>query len=110
MHDEQITIYGEGTQIRDFNYVDDVVDAFLRAGATDAANGQVQNGQIILTAGAGDTDGSITFSGGNFTSSVNASATGNILASGNGSRLNFGADAFLGRPPGPAKQPDDGTG
>src|SRR5215208_1386288 len=43
MHDKQITIYGEGQQIRDFNYVDDVVDAFLRAGANEAANGQVFN-------------------------------------------------------------------
>ena len=40
---EEITIYGEGNQIRDFTYVDDVVDAFLRAGATDEANGQVFN-------------------------------------------------------------------
>jgi UDP-glucose 4-epimerase len=40
---EEISIYGEGTQIRDFNYVDDVVDAFLRAGASEAANGQVFN-------------------------------------------------------------------
>ena len=29
--------------MRDFNYVDDVVDAFLRAGASDEANGQVFN-------------------------------------------------------------------
>ncbi len=40
---EEITIYGDGRQIRDFNYVDDVVDACLRAGASDAANGQVFN-------------------------------------------------------------------
>lgn len=40
---ENITIYGSGEQIRDFNYVDDVVDAFLRAGASDASNGQVFN-------------------------------------------------------------------
>src|SRR5436190_2622983 len=43
MRGEEITIYGEGTQIRDFNYVDDVVDAFLRAGASEAANGHVFN-------------------------------------------------------------------
>ena len=61
----------------------------------DTGNAEVQNGQIVLTAGAGDTDSSITFSGGNFTSSVNASATGNIVANGGGSRLNFGADAVL---------------
>ncbi len=40
---EEIAIYGEGTQIRDFNYVDDVVDAFLRVGASEEANGQVFN-------------------------------------------------------------------
>ncbi len=43
MKGEEITIYGEGTQIRDFNYVEDVVDAFLRAGASEEANGQVFN-------------------------------------------------------------------
>src|SRR5690348_18016585 len=30
-------------QIRDFNYVDDVVDAILRAGASEEANGEVFN-------------------------------------------------------------------
>jgi UDP-glucose 4-epimerase len=40
---EQIQLFGDGQQRRDFDYVDDVVDAFLRAGATDAANGQVFN-------------------------------------------------------------------
>src|SRR6478736_5400432 len=40
---EEIQIYGDGSQIRDFNYVDDVVDALLRVGATDEANGQVFN-------------------------------------------------------------------
>lgn len=40
---EEITIYGDGSQIRDFNYIDDVIDAFLRAGASDQANGQVFN-------------------------------------------------------------------
>lgn len=39
----EIQIYGDGRQIRDFVYVDDAVDAFLRAGASDAANGQVFN-------------------------------------------------------------------
>jgi len=39
----EIQIYGDGSQLRDFVYVDDVVDAFLRAGATDAVNGQVFN-------------------------------------------------------------------
>jgi UDP-glucose 4-epimerase len=40
---EEIQIFGDGQQKRDFDYVDDVVDAFLRAGATDAADGQVFN-------------------------------------------------------------------
>ncbi len=40
---EQIQLFGDGLQKRDFDYVDDVVDAFLRAGALDAADGQVFN-------------------------------------------------------------------
>jgi UDP-glucose 4-epimerase len=40
---EEIEIFGDGSQKRDFNHVDDVVDAFLRAGATDAADGQALN-------------------------------------------------------------------
>jgi UDP-glucose 4-epimerase len=39
----EIQVYGDGRQIRDFVFVDDAVDAFLRAGANDAANGQVLN-------------------------------------------------------------------
>ena len=40
---EEIQIYGDGRQRRDFNHVSDVVDAFLRAGAMDAADGEVFN-------------------------------------------------------------------
>jgi UDP-glucose 4-epimerase len=40
---EEIQIFGDGSQRRDFNHVDDVVDAFLRAGAADAADGEVFN-------------------------------------------------------------------
>lgn len=40
---EEIQVFGDGSQKRDFNHVDDVVDAFLRAGATDASDGQVLN-------------------------------------------------------------------
>ena len=40
---EEIQVFGDGAQKRDFDYVDDVVDAFLRAGAMDAADGQVFN-------------------------------------------------------------------
>jgi len=43
MDGEDIAIFGDGSQLRDFTYVDDVVDAFLIAGANDAANGQVFN-------------------------------------------------------------------
>ncbi len=32
---KEIQIYGDGSQLRDFVFVDDVVEAFLRAGATD---------------------------------------------------------------------------
>ena len=40
---EEIQIFGDGSQRRDFDYVDDVVDAFLRAGASDESDGQVFN-------------------------------------------------------------------
>jgi UDP-glucose 4-epimerase len=40
---EQIQLYGDGSQRRDFDFVDDVVSAFLVAGASDAADGQVFN-------------------------------------------------------------------
>lgn len=39
----EIQIFGDGSQIRDFVHVDDVCDAFLRAGASDACNGDVFN-------------------------------------------------------------------
>lgn len=38
-----IKVFGDGLQLRDFNYVDDCVDALLLAGANDAANGKVYN-------------------------------------------------------------------
>jgi UDP-glucose 4-epimerase len=38
-----IQIFGDGKQRRDFNFVTDVVDALLRAAASDDANGQVFN-------------------------------------------------------------------
>jgi UDP-glucose 4-epimerase len=40
---EPIQIFGDGRQKRDFNHVLDTVDAFLRAGAMDAADGQTVN-------------------------------------------------------------------
>jgi UDP-glucose 4-epimerase len=39
----EIEIFGDGSQVRDFVYVDDAADAFLRAGASDACNGHVFN-------------------------------------------------------------------
>ena len=39
----EIQVFGDGEQLRDFVYVDDAADAFLRAGAMDACNGQVFN-------------------------------------------------------------------
>jgi len=38
-----IQIFGDGMQLRDFNYVDDCVEALLLAGASDATNGKVYN-------------------------------------------------------------------
>jgi UDP-glucose 4-epimerase len=43
IENRQISIYGDGSQQRDFVYVDDAADAFLRAGASDACNGEVFN-------------------------------------------------------------------
>lgn len=43
LDDAEIQVFGDGSQIRDFVYVDDAVDAFLRAGATDVVNGQALN-------------------------------------------------------------------
>ena len=40
---KEIQIFGDGSQVRDFVYVDDAADAFLRAGASDACNGDVFN-------------------------------------------------------------------
>ena len=43
LDDETITLYGDGTQLRDLTFIDDATDGFLRAGAMDAANGQFFN-------------------------------------------------------------------
>jgi len=40
---EAIEVFGDGTQLRDFTYVDDAVEALLLAGAMPAADGQVFN-------------------------------------------------------------------
>ena len=38
-----IKVFGDGMQLRDFNYVDDCVDALLLAGKSESANGKVFN-------------------------------------------------------------------
>ena len=40
---EELLVFGDGTQKRDFTYVDDAVEAFLLAGARDEADGEVFN-------------------------------------------------------------------
>ncbi len=40
---EPFEVWGDGTQIRDFNYVDDVVEALLMCGTSAAADGQIFN-------------------------------------------------------------------
>lgn len=40
---EQISVFGDGTQLRDFNYIDDVVEALLLATDEDDLVGQVAN-------------------------------------------------------------------
>jgi UDP-glucose 4-epimerase len=43
IEERDIPIFGDGTQVRDTNYVDDVVIAFLLAGISEAADGEVFN-------------------------------------------------------------------
>ena len=43
IEDREIQVYGDGSQQRDFVFVDDAADAFMRAGASDACNGEVFN-------------------------------------------------------------------
>jgi UDP-glucose 4-epimerase len=38
-----IKVFGDGKQLRDFNYVDDCVEALLLAGASEKANGKIYN-------------------------------------------------------------------
>ncbi len=43
IEDREIQIFGDGSQMRDFVYVDDAVDAFLRAGFCNTCDGEVFN-------------------------------------------------------------------
>ena len=43
IEDREIPVFGDGSQLRDFVYVGDAVDAFLRAGAMDVCDGGVFN-------------------------------------------------------------------
>ena len=49
-----IDVFGDGLQLRDFNYVDDVVDALVLASTTDAAVGAVMNLGSSETIGLAD--------------------------------------------------------
>lgn len=40
---QEICVFGDGTQLRDFNYVDDVVDGFLLAAASPNSSGKIYN-------------------------------------------------------------------
>lgn len=43
IEDEPLLVFGDGKQIRDFTYVDDVVEAMLLCAASDDANGEIFN-------------------------------------------------------------------
>jgi UDP-glucose 4-epimerase len=43
MQNEEIQLFGDGLQVRDLNYVDDVVEAMLLAAVYDGANGRIFN-------------------------------------------------------------------
>lgn len=43
LEDKPIKVFGDGLQLRDFNYVDDCVEAMLLAGLSETANGKVYN-------------------------------------------------------------------
>ena len=62
-----LLVYGDGKQVRDFNYVDDVVDALCAAAMSDDANGEIFNlgaddpvslkdaAELLIRAGGGGT-------------------------------------------------------
>ncbi|MCZ2114414.1 MAG: NAD-dependent epimerase/dehydratase family protein [Anaerolineae bacterium] len=40
---QTLNLFGDGLQVRDFNYIDDVIEAMLMVAANDAADGQIYN-------------------------------------------------------------------
>lgn len=43
MKDDDLTVYGDGTQTRSFTYVSDVTDATIEVGESDETNGEIYN-------------------------------------------------------------------
>jgi UDP-glucose 4-epimerase len=43
LHDEPLTVYGDGHQLRDYIYIEDAVQALLTLGAVTACDGQIYN-------------------------------------------------------------------
>ncbi|MBI4145217.1 NAD-dependent epimerase/dehydratase family protein [Candidatus Woesearchaeota archaeon] len=43
LDNEEITVFGDGSQIRDFIYIDDLVDAFLKVALNERTSGEVYN-------------------------------------------------------------------
>lgn len=43
LENQEILVYGDGKQVRDFNYVDDVVDALIRSALSDDSLGKIFN-------------------------------------------------------------------
>jgi len=43
LEDQEVQVFGDGSQLRDFVYVDDAVEAFLAAGVCEAMNGEALN-------------------------------------------------------------------
>lgn len=43
MEDNEIKVFGEGTQLRDYIYVDDIVEAMIKCAESEKANGEIIN-------------------------------------------------------------------
>ena len=43
MEEKDITVFGDGKQLRDYIYVDDLANAFLKAGVSEKSKGQIYN-------------------------------------------------------------------